>query len=684
MSAVFKKSLTVSEISLTYFELAQNSKYQNTKKRSASYFTFTIIPDNSNFTSKKLNHRMSTPSPTTTVPLMERLADTLNQDVPKKTGADEKTAAASALASLSSSPNSYSVMEHTKPTDDDDSHGNVSDSENSYSSRNSVLPKVVHAPPKNSMMVDHKYTDYSVIDEKSLAYLEQGDNYLSTLSGEVKKDHVRRMRKVKKMFGDVVPSKKNSGGVVKPFPAKVRICNTMQRNGMLYFYQHTLRIGKRLTRILSFSLHLTSLLAHTIHTQLMEVLDRPDMDTIITWMPHGRAFIVLQPQQLRDNVLPRFFKQTKFMSFTRQLNLWGFKRITKGDDSGAYYHELFLRTRPRLAMLMRRQKIKGTGIKLTPNPETEPNFYKISEKRPLPANDPSNWKNKPLPPLRRNPQAKQLGASANTIDYGRMAQHLNSRPDMYEIEQQVNPFNNSSSLAGLISQGMSVGSNTNLNHRNSLAGLSATQGMNNGLHARLHQRSLAGSAAAAQGLNGNVNDNFVLQQLLLRQQLQQPNGHLTGLAAFQGLNSGLNSNMNDSLSLQQLLLRQQLQSNSYREADQQHMQIAAAQRLLNQVNGPSPPAHMPMGNNSLHLQELKRRLLNAANSLDNINQQLQQQQQVQQLQEPLFQQFSSQSLLANLLANSKQQQQHPQNSTDINLMLRALGQSGTAGHGQNH
>jgi len=568
---------------------------------------------------------------------MERLAYTLNQDVPKKTGADEKTAAASALASLSSSPNSYSVMEHTKPTDDDDSHGNVSDSENSYSSRNSVLPKVVHAPPKNSMMVDHKYTDYSVIDEKSLAYLEQGDNYLSTLSGEVKKDHVRRMRKVKKMFGDVVPSKKNSGGVVKPFPAK-----------------------------------------------LMEVLDRPDMDTIITWMPHGRAFIVLQPQQLRDNVLPRFFKQTKFMSFTRQLNLWGFKRITKGDDSGAYYHELFLRTRPRLAMLMRRQKIKGTGIKLTPNPETEPNFYKISEKRPLPANDPSNWKNKPLPPLRRNPQAKQLGASANTIDYGRMAQHLNSRPDMYEIEQQVNPFNNSSSLAGLISQGMSVGSNINLNHRNSLAGLSATQGMNNGLHARLHQRSLAGSAAAAQGLNGNMNDNFVLQQLLLRQQLQQPNRHLTGLAAFQGLNSGLNSNMNDSLSLQQLLLRQQLQSNSYLEADQQHMQIAAAQRLLNQVNGPSPPAHMPIGNNSPHLQELKRRLLNAANSLDNINQQLQQQQQVQQLQEPLFQQFSSQSLLANLLANSKQQQQNPQNSTDINLMLRALGQSGTAGHGQNH
>ena len=109
----------------------------------------------------------------------------------------------------------------------------------------------------------------------------------------------------------------------------------------------------------------------------MEVLERDDMESIITWMPHGRAFIVLQPQQLRDIVLPRFFKQTKFMSFTRQLNLWGFKRITKGVDSGAYYHALFLRGRRCLAMLMRRQKIKGTGdinSSFTPKPNKKRKF----------------------------------------------------------------------------------------------------------------------------------------------------------------------------------------------------------------------------------------------------------------------------------------------------------------------
>ncbi|KAL7535186.1 hypothetical protein ACHAXR_009009 [Thalassiosira sp. AJA248-18] len=109
--------------------------------------------------------------------------------------------------------------------------------------------------------------------------------------------------------------------------------------------------------------------------KLLEVLDRGDLTSIVDWMPHGRAFIVKQPKVFTTHVLPRFFKQTKFLSFTRQLNLWGFKRITRGLDAGAYYHELFLPGRPNLVLRMKRQKIKGTGIRPIPNPEREPNFY---------------------------------------------------------------------------------------------------------------------------------------------------------------------------------------------------------------------------------------------------------------------------------------------------------------------
>ena len=61
---------------------------------------------------------------------------------------------------------------------------------------------------------------------------------------------------------------------------------------------------------------------------------------VITWMKHGRSFIVRDQEAFRDDVMPRFFKPTLYKSFIRQLSLWGFKRITKGPDAGSYYHEV--------------------------------------------------------------------------------------------------------------------------------------------------------------------------------------------------------------------------------------------------------------------------------------------------------------------------------------------------------
>jgi hypothetical protein len=58
-----------------------------------------------------------------------------------------------------------------------------------------------------------------------------------------------------------------------------------------------------------------------------------------------------------------------------RLNLYGFRRLTQGQDAGAYYHELFLRGRPQLSLRMQRQKVKGTGHKQPADAMTEPNFY---------------------------------------------------------------------------------------------------------------------------------------------------------------------------------------------------------------------------------------------------------------------------------------------------------------------
>lgn len=202
--------------------------------------------------------------------------------------------------------------------------------------------------PKQNLMVDHTYTDYAIITPEVDTQLLEEEN--PELPAPISEQEAEARRKLKGMSCTYGPMKKNAGGVTQPFPGK-----------------------------------------------LMEVLSRTDLTEIVEWMPHGRAFLVKQPKTFASQVLPRYFKQSKYLSFTRQLNLWGFKRITRGQDMGAYYHEIFLRGRPHLAMRMKRQKIKGTGMKLTPNPDSEPDFY--TEYPMMPPLDPSQQNLAPLPPL---------------------------------------------------------------------------------------------------------------------------------------------------------------------------------------------------------------------------------------------------------------------------------------------
>ena len=112
--------------------------------------------------------------------------------------------------------------------------------------------------------------------------------------------------------------------------------------------------------------------------KLHEMLDQIETDglaSVISWQSHGRCFVVHDPKRFSENVMPAYFRQTKFASFQRQLNLYGFSRLTSGKDKGGYYHELFLRGKKFLCHRIQRLKIKGTGVRKASSPDTEPQFY---------------------------------------------------------------------------------------------------------------------------------------------------------------------------------------------------------------------------------------------------------------------------------------------------------------------
>ena len=110
-----------------------------------------------------------------------------------------------------------------------------------------------------------------------------------------------------------------------------------------------------------------------------------DISNIITWLPHGRSWIVLDKKEFLKKVAPSHFQISKFESFTRQVNGWGFKRITQGPDINSYYHELFLRGMPHLIQWMKRSTSSGPGRrKIRSDPREEPDFYAISQMYPIP------------------------------------------------------------------------------------------------------------------------------------------------------------------------------------------------------------------------------------------------------------------------------------------------------------
>lgn len=97
---------------------------------------------------------------------------------------------------------------------------------------------------------------------------------------------------------------------------------------------------------------------------MLETAKSGGYDDVVSWQQHGRAFLVKDKERFVTTVMPRYFNQTKYRSFQRQLALYGFIRInTKNhEDFGAYRHEHFLQGHPDRVNDIRRTPIKGYGL----------------------------------------------------------------------------------------------------------------------------------------------------------------------------------------------------------------------------------------------------------------------------------------------------------------------------------
>lgn len=113
---------------------------------------------------------------------------------------------------------------------------------------------------------------------------------------------------------------------------------------------------------------------------LLEDIDtyqKPHLASILSWDPNGRNFTIHDRVAFPKSIQNKYFNQSKFASFRRQLNLWGFERVCedgKGKETswsdqessssshhlggGSFYHPLFQRHDRSLCSTMKRGKLK--------------------------------------------------------------------------------------------------------------------------------------------------------------------------------------------------------------------------------------------------------------------------------------------------------------------------------------
>jgi hypothetical protein len=110
-----------------------------------------------------------------------------------------------------------------------------------------------------------------------------------------------------------------------------------------------------------------------MHASLVRV-ETDGLPDIISWQPHGRAFVIHKSNEFISSVMPKCFRMSKFPSLHRQIQINCFSRLTFANDTGGYCRERFLPGKQHLCKNMFRLPVKGTATYRPHSSESEPDF----------------------------------------------------------------------------------------------------------------------------------------------------------------------------------------------------------------------------------------------------------------------------------------------------------------------
>ena len=88
---------------------------------------------------------------------------------------------------------------------------------------------------------------------------------------------------------------------------------------------------------------------------MLEEAEENNFENIVSWLPDGKSFKVHDEQAIVP-LLKSYFNQSKYRSFVRQLQNYGFSRVYRGNNRGVCKHKSFIRGQRKAASYISRNQ----------------------------------------------------------------------------------------------------------------------------------------------------------------------------------------------------------------------------------------------------------------------------------------------------------------------------------------
>lgn len=94
-----------------------------------------------------------------------------------------------------------------------------------------------------------------------------------------------------------------------------------------------------------------------LYRMLYEV-EKSGKQDVASFSTDGQMFCVRKPKRFVEEVMPQYFTTSRLASFQRQLNLYGFQRVSEGGLRGSYFHESFQKGKRAQCRKIKRQRTR--------------------------------------------------------------------------------------------------------------------------------------------------------------------------------------------------------------------------------------------------------------------------------------------------------------------------------------